>query len=139
MPKWWRMAALIAALTLVCYAPALRGSLLWDDAAHVTRPELRSLDGLLRIWADPHATQQYYPALHTAFWIEHRLWGDATLGYHLANVALHAASCCLLALVLRRLWGGRVPSGAEWLAAAIFAVHPVCVESVAWISEQKNT
>ncbi|HMD59979.1 MAG TPA: tetratricopeptide repeat protein, partial [Opitutaceae bacterium] len=100
----------------------------------VTRADLRSVPGLWRIWSDVRATQQYYPLLHSAFWVEHRLWGDSTLGYHLANVLLHAASACLLVLLLRRL---KVP-GAE-LAGLVFAVHPVCVESVAWISEQKNT
>lgn len=186
------MVSLVLALTLICYWPALRGALLWDDAGHVTRPDLRSWSGLARIWLDVHATQQYYPVLHSAFWIEHRLWGDATLGYHLVNVLLHAISCCLLALLLRRLWSAPsasatparrvmdlgpswswradlpvrrgsvgaspstlgekeydfpsgspasrvVPAGAAWFAAALFAVHPVCVESVAWISEQKNT
>src|SRR5271166_4273163 len=130
---WWT-AALILGLTLACYWPALNGEQVWDDDAHVTRPELRSPAGLWRIWSDVRATQQYYPLLHSAFWVEHRLWGDATLGYHLANVLLHATAACLVVLVLRRL---KVP-GAE-LAGLIFAVHPVCVESVAWISEQKNT
>src|SRR5271157_527348 len=130
---WWT-AALILGLTLACYWPALRGELVWDDDAHVTRPEIRSVAGLWQIWSDLHATQQYYPLLHSAFWIEHRLWGDAPLGYHLINVLLHAAAACLLVLILRRL---RV-AGA-WLAGLLFAVHPVCVESVAWISEQKNT
>ena len=143
------MAVLVCGVVLACYWPALHGGLVWDDPAHVTRPELRSWAGLGRIWFDLHATQQYYPILHSAFWIEHRLWGDATLGYHLVNCLLHAAACCLLALVLRRLWQadpagtprsqGAVPAGTEWLAALIFAVHPVGVESVAWISEQKNT
>ena len=118
----------------MAYLPALKGGLIWDDDAHVTRSELRSVAGLWRIWSDLHATQQYYPLLHSAFWLEHRLWGDATLGYHLTNVLLHASAALLLVLVLRRL---RVP-GAP-LAGLIFAVHPVCVESVAWISEQKNT
>jgi Tfp pilus assembly protein PilF len=146
----------IFGLVLWCYWPALQGGLVWDDAAHVTKTELRSWAGLGRIWSDIHATQQYYPLLHSAFWLEHRLWGDATLGYHLTNMLLHVTACVLLALVLRRLWeparnavraapvsagnGGSpsVPEGTEWLAAMLFAVHPVCVESVAWISEQKN-
>ena len=130
---WWT-AALILALTLACYWPALRGEMVWDDDAHVTRPEIRSVAGLWQIWANLRATQQYYPLLHSAFWLEHRLWGDATLGYHLANVLLHAAAAGLLVLLLRRLG---VPGA--WLAGLLFAVHPVCVESVAWISEQKNT
>ena len=141
--KSWGMVLSVFAAALTCYWPALGGSMLWDDPGHVTRPDLRPWSGLLRIWTDVHATQQYYPVLHSAFWIEHRLWGDAALGYHLLNVLLHGASCCLLALVLRRLWSAPatrvVPAGTEWAAALVLAVHPVCVESVAWISEQKNT
>ncbi|HTT57026.1 MAG TPA: hypothetical protein VMF63_07955, partial [Opitutaceae bacterium] len=155
------MAVLLLGAALLAYGPALRGGLLWDDEGHVTKPELRSLAGLGRIWTQIGATQQYYPVLHTAFWIEHRLWGDATPAYHLLNVLLHVCSACLVALILRRLWdGGAGPStslrafgsgpmgegherrryaGAEWLAAWIFALHPVMVESVAWIAEQKNT
>ena len=127
------LVALIAAV-IVAYSPALEGGFLWDDDAHVTGPELRSLAGLWRIWTDPGATQQYYPLLHSAFWLEHRLWGNAVLGYHLVNVVLHATCAWLLLRVLRRL---QVAGGL--LAAAIFALHPVHVESVAWISEQKNT
>src|SRR5271169_55353 len=130
---WWT-AALILALALACYWPSLHGGMVWDDDAHVTRPGLRSLEGLWRIWFDLRATQQYYPLLHSAFWVEHRLWGDAALGYHLANVLLHAAAAVLLVLALQRLG----VAGAR-LAGILFAVHPVCVESVAWISEQKNT
>ena len=140
------MVLLIFGLVLFCYWPALRGAILWDDPAHVPRPDLQSWQGLGRIWTDIRATQQYYPVLFTAFWVEHRLWGDDTLGYHLVNVVNHTLSCGLLALLLRRLWGpartgepSGVPAGAEWFAAALFAVHPVCVESVAWITEQKNT
>ncbi|HEY9155325.1 MAG TPA: tetratricopeptide repeat protein [Opitutaceae bacterium] len=134
---------LIFGLVLVCYWPALHGGMLWDDPAHITRPDLRSWSGLGRIWIEPGATQQYYPVLFSAFWVEHRLWADATFGYHLLNVLLHGTSCCLLALLLRRLWSLKalqpVVPGAEWLASALFAVHPVCVESVAWMTEQKNT
>jgi protein O-mannosyl-transferase len=123
------LAAVVAA-----YLPALRGGFLWDDDAHVTKPALRSLHGLFRIWFEAGATQQYYPVLHSAFWLEHRIWGDSVLCYHLLNVCLHAGVAWLLALALRRL-----SFPAPVLAALIFALHPVCVESVAWISEQKNT
>lgn len=125
--------ALVAA-TLAAYAPALGAGFIWDDDGHVTRPDLRSLHGLWRIWFELGATQQYYPVLHTAFWFEHRLWGDAPLGYHLLNILLHAAAACLLVAVLRRL---RVPGA--WAAGLLFALHPLGVESVAWISEEKNT
>lgn len=164
-------SAVIFAVTLLAYLPALRGGFVWDDDGHVTRPDLRSFDGLERIWFEVGATQQYYPLLHTAFWLEHRLWGDAVAGYHLTNILLHAAGACLVMLIVQRLLdrarlppaepapgksgsrsgaanrgrrpspaaGWPVVSGVAWLAGLIFALHPVCVESVAWISEQKNT
>jgi tetratricopeptide (TPR) repeat protein len=130
--RWLALALFLA--VLIAYLPSLSGSFLWDDDGHVTQPQLRSLDGLVSIWADPAATQQYYPLLHSAFWMEHKLWGDSPLGYRLINLLLHATAACLFAALLRRL---AVPGA--WLAAFLFALHPVCVESVAWISEQKNT
>jgi len=130
------LAAALALGVVAAYWPALGGALLWDDDAYVTAPALRTWHGLWRIWSELGATEQYYPVLHSAFWLEHRLWGDAAVGYHLINVAWHATAAGLFGLVLRRL--GRSPSVA-WLGAFLFALHPVCVESVAWISEQKNT
>lgn len=119
---------------LFAYGPALTGGMLWDDDAHVTKPELRTVEGLVRIWTEPGATQQYYPLLHSVFWLEHRLWGDAVLGYHLINLLQHGIAAWLVVLLARRLQ----LAGAA-LAAGIWALHPVSVESVAWISEQKNT
>jgi len=133
----WPLGAVFVLLlvaTLIAYFPCLQGDFLWDDAGHVTAPALQSWSGLLRIWFEPGVTQQYYPLLHSAFWFEHLVWGDATLGYHLINVLWHATSACMLVAILRRL---AVPGAV--LAAFIFALHPVGVESVAWISEQKNT
>jgi tetratricopeptide (TPR) repeat protein len=127
-------ATLIFAVTLAAYFPAMRAGFIWNDSDYVTQASLRSWGGLERIWFEVGATQQYYPMLHGAFWLEHRLWGDAPFGYHLANILLHAASACLLVVLLRRL---RVPGAL--LAGLIFALHPVCAESVVWISEQKNT
>ncbi len=133
----WRVWVLLPALllaTLAAYYPAWHGGFLWDDEAHITRRDLRSMEGLWRIWFDLGATQQYYPVVHSAFWLQHKLWGDDTLGYHLVNIILHALSAFLLAVILRRL---AVPGA--MLAAFIFALHPVQVESVAWITELKNT
>jgi tetratricopeptide (TPR) repeat protein len=127
------LAALFVAVFLV-YQPAWNGGFLWDDSAHVTAAELRSWRGLWRIWFEVGATQQYYPLSHSAFWIQHRLWGDAPAGYHLVSIALHFAAAALAAVILRNL---AVPGA--YLAAAVFALHPVHVESVAWISELKNT
>jgi len=139
----------VVCATVAAYLPALSGGFIWNDVDYVTAPALRSLRGLARIWTEPGATQQYYPLLHSAFWVQHRLWGDHALGYHVATLLLHACSAVLFALVLRRLFtdeaaGPGGPSkgafpGAGWLAALVFALHPVHVESVAWISEQKNT
>jgi len=130
----WFFCLILAVVTIMAYQPAWHGRLLWDDDATTTPPELRSLDGLRRIWFEPRATGQYYPLLYTSYWIQQRLWGDSTTGYHLINLLLHIGCVVLLLKILRFL---RIP-GAE-LAAIIFALHPVNVETVAWISERKNT
>ena len=124
---------LLAAAALLAYQPAWNGDFLWDDEGHVTRETLRPVSGLAQIWFSPGATQQYYPVLHSAFWLFHQVWGSAPLGYHLANILLHATSAYLLFVLLRRI---SVPGAL--LAAFAFALHPVHVESVAWISELKN-
>ncbi len=135
------LGILVVCATCFAYLPSLSGAFIWNDADYVTAPALRSLRGLARIWTEPGATQQYYPLLHSAFWIQHRIFGDDPLGYHVVTLLLHAGSAVLFALVLRRLFAGAGvrSSGAEWLAALLFALHPVHVESVAWITEQKNT
>jgi tetratricopeptide (TPR) repeat protein len=130
----WAPGVALLLLTVLAYLPLWRAGFIWDDDGHVTPSALRNLHGLRRIWFEPGATQQYYPVLHSLFWLEHRLWGEAALGYHLANLALHLTAVFLFQRVLRRL---DVPGA--WFAAALFAVHPVGVETVAWISEQKNT
>jgi tetratricopeptide (TPR) repeat protein len=133
---WLRPAALIIALTIAAYIPAMQGGFIWDDDDYVTNnATLRSLDGLRRIWLDVGATPQYYPLVFTSFWIEHRLWGFEATGYHIVNVLLHSINAVLVWIVLRRL---ALPPAGAWLAAAVFALHPVHVESVAWITERKN-
>ena len=119
---------------VVAYFPALGGGFVWDDDSYVTSNQtLRTELGLLRIWTEPTASPQYYPLVFTTFWVEYQLWEDAPLGYHLTNVLLHGLNAVLLWRVLRQL---DVP--APWLAAAVFVLHPVQVESVAWITERKN-
>lgn len=76
---------------LCAYRPAWNGQPVWDDDGHMTKPELRSTAGLGRIWTELGATQQYYPLVHTVFWLEHRLFGDSTTGYHLLSILLHCA------------------------------------------------
>ena len=122
-------------LVLLAYLPALRGQFIWDDDFHVAKSvPLRSLGGLWRIWFEPGATQQYYPLTHSSFWLDYHLWGLHPKAYHLENILLHALGAVLLWRLLLRL---KVPGA--WLGAALFALHPVCVESVAWVSERKNT
>ena len=128
------LGLLLLVFTLAVYQPALNGKQLWDDDAHITKTELRSPGGLARIWTELGATQQYYPLMHSVFWLEYQLWGDSTLGYHVVNILLHFISALLLMCILRRL---KIPGA--WFAGAIFALHPVQVESVAWITELKNT
>lgn len=138
MPALSRATALrgiaIVLLTLLAYLPALRGGFVWDDDDYVTQNEtLEDLHGLQRIWFEPGATPQYYPLVHTSFWIERHLWGLDPRGYHAVNVLLHALAAVLLWRLLLDL---SVPGA--FLAALLFALHPVAVESVAWITERKN-
>jgi tetratricopeptide (TPR) repeat protein len=130
----WALVVAFIVGAFLAYYPVWHGALLWDDDGHITKPALRSWDGLWRIWTQPGAAQQYYPLVHTVFWIEHKLWGADTLGYHFLNIILHAISALLLVRVLKQL---NVPGA--WLAGALFVFHPVHVETVAWITELKNT
>lgn len=130
----WLFGLFLIVATAIAYWPAWNGKPIWDDNAHMTQPELRSAHGLVEIWTKLGATQQYYPLVHSVFWIEQKLWGDSVAGYHFVNILLHAASALVLLQILLRL---KVPGA--WLAAGLFALHPVQVESVAWISELKNT
>ena len=126
--------AVLVLLTLISYSPVLVAGFIWDDDRYVTHNRmLRDAEGLKLIWTEKGATPQYYPLVHTMYWVEYHLWGLNPLGYHLVNVLLHAGGGVMLWLVLRRL---RVPGA--WLAAAIFLLHPIQVESVAWVTERKN-
>lgn len=137
-PGWTRRdtlwALLLTLATMLAYQPAWHGAAVFDDSDHLTPPELQSLEGLGRIWTEVGVVSQYYPVTHSFFWLQQQLWGDAMTGYHFATLLLHVGVALLLVHVMRQL---ELPGA--WLAGALFALHPVHVESVAWISEQKNT
>ncbi len=130
-----RVAAALVAITVLAYLPTFHAGFIWDDDSYVEHnPTLRTLAGLWRIWTDPAATPQYYPLVHTTFWVEAHVWGvTSAVPFHAVNVLLQATAAVLLWRLLARL---AVPGA--WLAAALFAVHPVQVESVAWVTERKN-
>ena len=130
--------AALCLLVVVSYVPALSAGFVWDDQLILpnARP-LHTWSGLAQIWFAPRAMlpyeAHYWPLLYTTFWLEHKLWGLAPLGYHAVNLLLHTGVVLLLWRLLRRL---EVPGA--WFAAAVFAVHPLHVESVAWIIGRKD-
>ena len=118
------------------YFPALWGDFVWDDVILVEEPAVRKGTGLWSIWFQPWTMDRenhYWPVVYTSFWLEHKIWGFAPLGYHLVNALLHLVNSVLVWRLLLRL---AVP--AAWTVAALFAVHPLHVESVAWIIERKD-
>jgi hypothetical protein len=135
--RWilWLKAILIVAVGLFLYAPALHGAFLWDDPQYVTaNPLLRNPAGLWKAWFVPGSVMEFYPLQETVLWLQWHAWGAEPFNYHLTNVLLHIAS----ALLLWRLFA-QLGLRHGWLGALLFLVHPANVESVAWISELKNT
>ena len=128
------LALALGAVTAFVYQPVWHGGFIWDDDRYVTNnPLLTAPDGLRRIWLSLDAPSQYFPLSYTFLRLERSLWGLNPTGYHWFNILLHVGNSFLVWRVLCRL---NVPG--SWLAATIFALHPVQVESVAWISELKN-
>lgn len=127
-------ACLLVAASFVAYWPAVDGQFIWDDNQNLARNQsLRSVDGLVRSWYKVEENYHFYPLMYSSFWIEYQFWKDWTSGYHLTNVFLHAMGAVFLFRLLKIL---AVPGA--WVAAAVFALHPIQVESVAWITERKN-
>jgi tetratricopeptide (TPR) repeat protein len=126
------LALLLVAAVLAVYAPVMRGNFIWDDDTHVTKNVLTEPNGLYLSW---FTTEQhnYWPVTWTALWFQWQAWGTNPHGYHVVTILLHAACCLALWRLLKQL---DVPG--SWLAALIFAVHPVNVETGAWITQQKN-
>lgn len=125
----------LAAALLVVYLPAVHGSFIFDDQAFILyNPVLHASDGLRRIWLSPGESGDYWPLSYSLLWVEWRLWGIHTTGYHVVGVLLHALNALLLAHALSLF---RVPRA--MLTAWLFALHPVNVEAVAWIVQTKTT
>jgi protein O-mannosyl-transferase len=125
--------ALIVLLTAVAYSPCLRGEFIFDDYQNLTNNTLmREADGPYKFWLTTEPVD-YWPVFNTTLWLEWHLWETSPTGYHVTNLALHIVTALLLWIILQRL---NVPGA--YLAALLFAVHPVNVESVAWITQVKN-
>lgn len=125
---------LLALVAAIAWWPVVDCAFVWDDDDYVTQnPVLRAWGGLGQIWTQPSSLPQFYPLVHTTFWLEYRLWGLSPLGYHIDNVLLHTLAAWRLWRLCPRL-GLRV----ALVPALWFLVHPVHVESVAWITERKN-
>src|SRR3972149_849156 len=128
------MTLIIAIAAFIAYFPSLSGGFIWDDELLISLNRFtKAPDGLYGIWCT-NKTADYWPVTNTSFWIEWRLWGTQTTGYHVTNLFLHIANTLLIWIILRKL---SIPGA--FLAALIFAIHPVNVESVAWIAQRKNT
>lgn len=132
------MLLVLPAVTLVAYIPALNADYVkFDDVSYIQlNPLLPQANGLWTIWTDSSAyptAVQWYPMTHTTYWLEYQLWGDDPRGYHVTNIVLHALNAMLVWLVCRQL---RMPGA--YFVALLFALHPVQVQSVAWIAERKN-
>ncbi len=131
---WMPMGALLNVfVAFIVYFPSINGKFIWDDLYLITENTItKASDGLFRFWCttEPY---DYWPVTNTTFWIEWRLWGMNSTGYHVTNLILHIIESLLIWLILRKL---SIPG--DFLAAMLFAVHPVNVKSVAWIAQRKN-
>jgi len=130
-------ALMLIVMVLVVYAPSTENGFIWDDDHHVGMApknyEQGFATGLKNIWLKPLAAPQYYPMVWSSYLIEHHFWKQNPTGYHLVNILLHIIVALLLWMVLCHL-------GVPWpfATALLFALHPVHVETVAWVSERKN-
>ena len=129
----WLLGFVLLGLVCVAYVKVINAGFIWDDESHLTRnPCVVGPLGLKEAWTSARAV--YYPLVLTTFWTLHKFAGLSPWPYHLLNVFLHAGSALLLWQVLRQL-----NVRGAWLGAALWALHPVMVQSVAWVTELKNT
>jgi Tfp pilus assembly protein PilF len=134
---WLLLQATIIVLAgLWIYSPTYHGQWLWDDDQLVWQnPFVKdtSLRGLAKLWFNPEGAD-FFPLSYTAMWAQWAFFDDKPTGYHVTTILLHIVGSLLLWTLLARM---RIPGA--WLSGLLFAVHPVAVESVAWVAETKNT
>lgn len=126
-------------LVAISYFPATQAGFVWDDSIITTSKAVREWSGLWQLWFDTANTYRFdntreghfWPVMYSTFWLEHKIWGFSPTGYHVVNLLLHFANTCLVWRLFQRTPGG-------WLIAAVFAVHPVHVEAVAWVIGRKD-
>ena len=129
-------APALAFLLVASYLPVLGAGFVWDDVIFTDEPVVHAWSGLWNIWFSPGDIADeghYWPVVYTSFWLEHKLWGPAPLGHHAVNLLLHLVNVLLIWRLLQRL-----AAPGAWVVAAVFAVHPLHVESVAWVIERKD-
>lgn len=129
-------AAVLVLAGLCIYSPTYHGDWLWDDdVVLTTNPDVLSgtLSGLLKLWVNPDGID-YFPLSYSLFWLQALAFGPQSTGYHITSILLHISSGLLLWTLLATL---KIPGA--WVTALAFTIHPVCVESVAWVAETKNT
>lgn len=128
----WSLASLLILVTVLAYLPAMNGEFVWDDDMHLTDNIVLKEDGLYRVWFTTDSTN-YWPVTFSSYWIEYQFWGLDSTGFHVTNLVIHILCTLFIWHILHQL---DIPGA--WLASLVFAIHPVNVESVAWITQRKN-
>ena len=133
--RHWSGVLCLTLLVAISYSPALEAGFVWDDKVFVDEPLIQQWSGIWDIWLSPRDIREghYWPVVYSSFWLEEKLWGLEPAGYHAVNVLLHLANCLLVWILMARL-----NVAGAWAVAAVFAVHPLHVDSVAWIIERKD-
>ncbi len=129
------LGMLLVGLVIITYYPIIHAGYIWDDDQYVSEnANLRDWQGLKRIWLSPSSSPQYYPLVFTGFWLERQVWGPNPQVNHIINVLIHIANALILWSLLKKL-----DVKPAFFISLVFALHPVHLESVAWITERKNT
>ncbi|PYO24555.1 MAG: hypothetical protein DMD88_00470 [Candidatus Rokuibacteriota bacterium] len=149
--RWvrWLAPLLVALFTLAAFLPALQNQFVnWDDKDNfLDNPHYRGLGWTHLRWMWTTHLGHYIPLTWMTLGLDYLLWGMNPVGYHLTNLLLHAANAVVFFFVVRRILTLALPSPSErghalavsaGFAALVFAIHPLRVESVAWVTERRD-